>query len=312
MARSSTAFLGGTEKVSCLRRLRLSNVIALFIGILLVMLQLRTSRQRGIPSPSANDDASVHQTVQRDSSVRLDFRDARKPVSIVFDKRAKTGSTSVNAVLRALFPSKKFIKCGHHDEEKALQKMFNQTESTGFDVFDCHVKTNWPDRLIIEQRANAPVAWITITRDPFERLMSHWKHTLRGGKKKGNVTRCVDIRGEDVSKFYHGVHKNLLVSEFGDLRTMHEEIYSGKICSRWDVVLESEALAQDVSNFLGYTNLPQLNSAPSVCGNVTSDEALAIKAELHEEYAHHRALLACKSRNKYVRMVDGDIALVES
>lgn len=287
-------------------------IIPLLLALVFFVLQLQTSRRQNAPSPPANGNANSRQTMRVDSSVRHDFRDARKPVSIVFDKRAKTGSTSVNAALREVFRGKKFINCGHHSEAQALEKMYNQTAATGFDVFDCHIKTDWPDRLLIERRANAPVAWMTVTRDPFERLMSHWKHVVRGGKKKGNVTKCVDIRGDDVSNFYRGVHEKYLLSEFGDVQTLYHEISTGKICSRWDVVLESEALADDVSNFLGYTNLSQLNVAPSVCGNVTHDEALVIKAELHDEYAHHRALLACKKMNKRLRMIDGDIALIGS
>lgn len=311
MARFWPAAVRAWKRAVRIRTLRNSRVIAALAAVLVVVLLLWRSAIETAPATPPNTNTSLHhQSARADSPVRRDFGEARKLVSLVFDKRAKTGSTSVNAALREVFPGKKFIDCGLHNPEIAMKKLVRQTKEKGFDVFDCHINTAWPNRSAIVRRASAPVAWMTVTRDPFERLMSHWKHAARGSKLKGNVTRCVNVRGDEVSTFYHAEHKHLLVEEFGDMQTLHDEISTGKICTRWDVILESERLAGDVSDFLGYPSLPELNVAPSVCGNVTHDEALVLKAELFQEYAHHRALLTCKEKNKRLRLIDGKITML--
>lgn len=291
------------------RNLRISRATACFFSFLLFgALQFRRSQKQAATS-MANSQTNMQRRWDSNFALSHDFRGTGRPVSLVFDKRAKTGSTSVNAALRKIFPGKKFIECGMHSPATALKKMFRQTEKVGFDVFDCHISTTWTDRAAIERQAKAHVAWMTITRDPFERLMSHVKHALRGSKKKGDVTRCFNINGEQVSSFYRTVHREYLLTEFEDLQTLHDEVSTGKICSRWDIILESETLEDDVSKYLGFTNLSKENVAPSSCGNVTHEEALVIKAELHEEYLHHRALLACKKSNKQLRLINGNITL---
>lgn len=240
-------------------------------------------------------------------SVRRDSRGPGKPISLVFDKRAKTGSTSVNAILRILFKGKKFIDCGLHGPALAMRKMLEQTETGGFDVYDCHIGTSWEDRQVIEHRARFPTAWMTVTRDPFERLMSHFKHALRAGDNA--PSNCVDIQLDHLLGFYQSVHQEYLLSEFGNYQTLHDEVSTGKVCSRWDIILESKSLSEDVSKFLGYSKLPKLNVTPSFCGNLTNEEAQTVKRVLSEEYLYHRALLDCKKRNKVLRLSDGNLVL---
>lgn len=265
-------------------------------------LRPKYQRQREL-SPSE----SVEKLAAGILSVRHDSHGPGKPMSLVFDKRAKTGSTSVNMILREMFKGKKFINCGMHGPPKAMSSLLTQTKTEGFDVFDCHIKTSWHDRLVIEQRAKLPVAWMTVTRDPFERLMSHFKHALRAGKNK--PSNCVNIHLDHLLAFYHTVHQDYLLWEFGDYAALHQEVATGKVCSRWDIILESETLADDVSKFLGPAKLPKLNVTPSFCGNITSEEAAVVKEVLSEEYIYHRALLACKKGNKVLRRNNGDIML---
>lgn len=287
-------------KLRILRAIRYGVCLFVFLALHRWLSQRQNAKARRVTYLAPERDLN--------SSFSQGYRFGGRLTSLVFDKRAKTGSTSVNAILREMFGGKKFIECGLHSPAKAMKRMLKQTKTEGFDVFDCHIKTTWEDRQIIEQRAKTRVAWMTITRDPFERLMSHWKHALRAGDNPPE--NCVNIQLDQVLAFYQSVHRVYLDWEFGDVETLYNEVSTGKLCSRWDVILESETLAEDVSEYLGYTKLPKLNVTPSFCGNVTHDEALVVKAALRDEYLHHRALLACKKNNKRLRARDGNIILI--
>lgn len=286
------------------RFLRQKALASIFCFLACALFLRRAFRgQRGLV-PSGSDE-NLSALANSAGATRSDSLAPRKPISLVFDKRAKTGSSSINAILREMFKGKKFINCGLHGPAIAMKKLKLQTKTEGFDVFDCHIGTSYEDRREIEHRAKFPTAWMTVTRDPFDRLMSHFKHALRAGDNP--PSNCVNIHLDHLLGFYRTVHKEYLLSEFGDYETLHAEVSTGKVCSRWDIILETETLAEDVSRFLGYSKLPKINVTPSFCGNVTREEAESVKRVLSEEYLYHRALLACKKNNKGLRLSNGEI-----
>lgn len=283
----------------CRRRLTVSRLVACQIALALSLAGVLTWRDTRL-------DRGAREGSRFSRNLRVDLWGP--PVSLVFDKRSHADGAPIDSILRWKLPGKKFVTCPTPDRAPAPLGMLNLTLAGGFDVFDCEVRADWAGRQVIERLANSRVAWVTLVRDPFDALMSHYERYLKSWNG-GDVANCADIAADQVSAFYRRVYGQYLLEEFGSLQALRDEISSGRICSRWDVVLEAETVADDVENFLGVELFPRREATAPACGGVTDQEAVVIKAQLREEYAHHRALLACKETNKQLRLIEGNAVL---
>lgn len=233
-------------------------------------------------------------------------------LSLIFDKRPKTGSTTINGLLRREYQGKKFVNCGVHSGNDSMPIMLNQTKKEGFDIFDCHMLTGWEERKLTESRARGRPLWVTTTRDPFDRFISHWKHHLRMRTRNSSNT-CFDFPLSKLMPFFQEVHSPPLRWELGSVSNLRSEVSTGKICSRWDIILETETLLEDAEIYLGLRRLPNKNvslnmAPPSSCGDVPVPVAEVMKKVLEDEYIHHQALLKCKHLNKRIKPIKGNIA----
>lgn len=229
-------------------------------------------------------------------------------MSVVFDRRSQAESTLVIRTFGDELPGRKLVTCRTPNQRPVSRDMFKATLAQGFDVFDCDLGADWAARHVIESLANAHAVWMTMIRDPFESLLSHYMRGLRN-RKGGNVANCANVTSDQVVDFYLREYRQYLLEEFGSFHALHDEISTGKICSRWDVILEAETVRDDVANFLNFSKFPEQDLTAPLCGGVTDLEAVVIKAELREEYEHHRALLACKKKNKRLCLIDGSVVL---